>query len=65
MPIRRNRPKLESFNRKAELPFQLRLKDFEIAMQDVCDLFFDVNTGLLEKDGMAQAFLQENEGDLI
>jgi hypothetical protein len=50
MPIRRNRPKLESFNRNAELPFQLRLKDFEIAMQDVYDLFFDVNTGLLEKD---------------
>jgi hypothetical protein len=49
MPIRRNRPKLEKFNRKANLPFQLRLKDFEIAMQDVYDLFYDVNTGLLEK----------------
>jgi len=49
MPIRRNRPKLDNFNRNAELPFQLRLKDFEIAMQDVYDLFFDVNTGLLEK----------------
>ena len=31
------------------LPFQLRLEDFEIAMQDVYDLFHDVNTGLLEK----------------
>jgi len=49
MSIRRNRPKLDNFNRNAELPFQLRLKDFEIAMQDVYDLFFDVNTGLLEK----------------
>jgi len=47
--MRRNRPKQENFNRKANLPFQLRLKDFEIAMQDVYDLFYDVNTGLLEK----------------
>ena len=31
------------------MPFQLRLEDFEIAMQDVYDLFFDVNTSLLEK----------------
>jgi len=50
MPIRRNRPNPDNFNRNAELPFQLRLKDFEIAMQDVYDLFFDVNTGLVEKD---------------
>ena len=49
MPIRRNRPKPENFNRDANLPFQLRLEDFEIAMQDVYDLFFDVNSGLLEK----------------
>jgi len=49
MPIRRNRPKPQNFNRDAGLPFQLRLKDFEIAMQDVYDLFYDVNTGLLEK----------------
>src|SRR5438093_279625 len=49
MPIRRNRPKPENFNRDANLPFQLRLEDFEIAMQDVYDLFFDVNSGLLDK----------------
>ena len=49
MPIRRNRPKSGNFNQNAELPFELRLNDFEIAMQDVYDLFFDVNTGLLEK----------------
>jgi hypothetical protein len=49
MPIRRNRPKQQNFNRNADSPFQLRLEDFEIAMQDVYDLFFDVNTGLLEK----------------
>jgi hypothetical protein len=49
MPTRRNRPRQENFNRSAELPFQLRLEDFEIAIQDVYDLFYDVNTGLLEK----------------
>jgi hypothetical protein len=49
MPAERNRPKREKFNRQAQLPFQLRLEDFEIAMQDVYDLFYDLNTGLLEK----------------
>jgi len=49
MPAERNRPKHDCFNRTAVLPFQLRLEDFEIAMQDVYDLFYDVNTGLLEK----------------
>lgn len=49
MPAQRNRPKRENFNSAASLPFQLRLEDFEIAMQDVYDLFYDVNTGLLEK----------------
>ena len=49
MPVERNRPKRECFNENAALPFQLRLDDFEIAMQDVYDLFHDVNTGLLEK----------------
>src|SRR5437870_8610711 len=49
MPAERNRPKRDCFNANTRLPFQLRLKDFEIAMQDVYDLFFDVNTGLLEK----------------
>jgi len=49
MPAERNRPKRDNFNVAASLPFQLRLEDFEIAMQDVYDLFYDVNTGLLEK----------------
>ena len=35
---------LTSFNPSALLPYDLRLKDFEIAMQDVYDFFFDVNT---------------------
>ena len=49
MPIRRNRPQRDRFNPDAEMPFQLRREDFEIAMQDVYDLFFDVNSGLLDK----------------
>ncbi|CCV05432.1 hypothetical protein MESS2_1570037 [Mesorhizobium metallidurans STM 2683] len=34
------------FNAAAVLPYQLRLKDFEIAMQDVYDFFHDVNNML-------------------
>src|SRR5581483_5813483 len=49
MPIRRNSVDTKKFNRIAMLPFELRLKDFEIAMQDVYDFFFDVNTGLSAK----------------
>src|SRR5436189_5458250 len=49
MPAKRNRPKRDCFNANTNLPFQLRLEDFEIAIQDVYDLFYDVNTGLLEK----------------
>src|ERR1041385_6095941 len=49
MPAERNRPKRANFNQEAQLPFQLRLEDFEIAMEDVYDLFYDVNSGLLEK----------------
>src|SRR6266513_5281641 len=49
MPAERNRPKRDCFNANTILPFQLRLEDFELAMQDVYDLFYDVNIGLLEK----------------
>lgn len=38
-----------AFNKNAELPYELRLKDFEIAMQDVYDFFYDVNKLLLGK----------------
>jgi hypothetical protein len=37
------------FYATAELPFELRLRDFEMAMQDVYDFYFDVNRLLLEK----------------
>lgn len=34
---------------KLKLPFELRLKDFEIAIQDTYDFFYDVNRLLLRK----------------
>ena len=37
------------FNTEAQLPYALRLKDFELAMQDVYDFLFDVNNMLLDK----------------
>src|SRR5712671_1020944 len=37
------------FNKKAELPYQLRQADFQLAMQDVYDFFYDVNNLLLER----------------
>ena len=44
MSIARNTVVRSAFNPKAILPYQLRISDFEIAMQDVYDFFFDVNT---------------------
>ena len=46
MPIQRNTVDGSKFNTSAALPYELRLKDFELAMQDVYDFFFDVNSGL-------------------
>jgi hypothetical protein len=47
--IVRNEAKPSRFNQNALLPFQLRLKDFELAMQDVYDFFYDVNLLLIGK----------------
>ena len=47
--IRRNNVDVQFFNSKAKLPFELRLKDFELAMQDIYDFFYDVNTALIGK----------------
>jgi hypothetical protein len=38
-----------AFNQSVVLPFSLRLKDFDAAMQDVYDFFYDVNNLLLAK----------------
>lgn len=47
--IKRNVLNLSNFNSVAVLPYQLRNEDFQLAMQDVYDFFFDVNTGLVER----------------
>lgn len=49
MRLSRNTVDISKFNRKAQLPYELRLKDFEMAMQDVYDFFFDVNSQLSKK----------------
>ncbi len=47
--IVRNHADPSKLNQNAILPFQLRLKDFELAMQDVYDFFYDVNLLLVGK----------------
>src|SRR6266403_3835468 len=37
------------FNGKAKLPFELRLEDFSLALQDIYDFFHDVNSHLVGK----------------
>jgi hypothetical protein len=49
MPIVRNRPDASKFNMGLDLPYQLRIDDIRLAMQDVYDFFHDVNTGLVAK----------------
>lgn len=49
MPIVRNRPDASKFNLGLDLPYQLRIDDVRLAMQDVYDFFHDVNTGLVAK----------------
>lgn len=45
--IKRATVDTSKFNKSLVLPYQLRLKDFEMAMQDVYDFLYDVNTYLL------------------
>lgn len=49
MAITRNAVDKAKFNQAAPLPFELRLEDFQLALQDVYDFFFDVNSGLTAK----------------
>lgn len=49
MGVPHSRVQNECFNHEIELPYELRLKDFEMAMQDVYDFFFDVNSFLQRK----------------
>lgn len=49
MPIQRENLDPAKFNSAASLPYELRLEDFRLAVQDVYDFFHDVNTGLSAK----------------
>ena len=46
MGVKRNTVDASGFNKDALLPYQLRVMDFQAAMQDVYDFFHDVNTNL-------------------
>jgi len=47
--ISRNTVEISKFNASSVLPYELRLEDFQMAMQDVYDFFFDVNSHLIRK----------------
>lgn len=49
MPIERNIIDIAKFNKAAQLPYELRRQDFQMAMQDVYDFFYDVNSHLTGK----------------
>lgn len=49
MPHLRNSVDPSKFNSNAVLPYALRILDFQAAMQDVYDLFFDLNGLLLDR----------------
>lgn len=49
MPRPRPKPEPSKFNQAAQLPYQLRIEDFQVAMQDVYDFFSDINTYLVER----------------
>ena len=53
------------FNQSANLPYSLRLKDFELAMQDIYDFFFDVNHLLLENDMLRPAAMSGMISDML
>ena len=61
----------DAFNKTANLPFQLRISDFQVAMEDVYDFFFDVNALLLARglhrldDMMRPAALSGMISDMI
>jgi hypothetical protein len=49
MAVIRNALEPAAFNPSASLPYELRLDDFRLAMQNVYDFFFDVNTHLVKR----------------
>jgi len=49
MSVVRNQLDGSRFNSAAALPYELRIDDFKLAMQDVYDFFYDVNSHLVAK----------------
>jgi len=49
VPVTRNTVRQDCFNTNATLPYALRLQDFEMAMQDIYDFFYDINKGLIRR----------------
>lgn len=49
MSILRNNVNITASKREASLPHELRLEDFQLALQYVHDFFFDVNSHLIAK----------------
>lgn len=49
MALTRNTVDSRKFNSKAKLPFELRVEDFSLALQDIYDFFHDVNEHLVGK----------------
>ena len=46
MPITKNTVDVTRFNQQVQLPYALRVQDFQMAMQDVYDFLYDVNAHL-------------------
>src|SRR6266581_1038419 len=70
MTVTRNQVAESAFNKTAKPPYELRLEDFKLAMQDVYDFFFDVNSHLVEKgldrlDDMLTASLAKHSRTLV
>lgn len=49
MPVTKSRVDSTKFNMHRELPYELRVEDFQMAMQDVYDFFYDINLQLDRK----------------
>lgn len=49
MTVSRNSVDGAKFNRSRALPYELRIDDFALAMQDIYDFFYDVNAHLVAK----------------
>lgn len=49
MPVTRYTVVEGGLNEKSKFPYELRIADFALAMQDIYDFFFDVNSNLVDK----------------